>query len=387
MKIYLMLSVVMFTAISGCSSTPEQTVKTDNELLYIDNAFAQYQTFDVPTEEEIFALDESMKDFVTNSLIVEEDPNIRATLLLNKLFSRTTYNLQYRYGANLTASQAFKQYEANCLSLTILAYALAREANLQVRFQEILIPEYWVREGGYNMLTRHVNLKVIGDSKTPYRVLVGQKETIIDFDPYTTKKHFRKKIIARDRVVAMFYNNIGAQALANGQYDEAYAYFKASLLKDDEYSAAWSNLGYLYKSVGLDKVAEQAYLSAVNYNHNNFNAWSNLEILVKSQGRIEESDSIKKFLYSHRVRNPYYHALLGEEAYFNGNYKQSIKHYNKAKRIEPEEHEFYFGLSRSFYMLGEYDKAESNLAKAQNKANFKDIKEKYRSKLNLLSKL
>ena len=387
MKIYSMLSVVIFAAISGCSSTPKHTASTENELLYIDKAFTQYQSFEVPTEEEIFALDESMKEFVTNRLIGEEDPYIRSTILLEKLFSRTTDNLQYRNGANLTASQAFKRYEANCLSLTILAYALAREANLEVKFQEILIPEYWVREGNYNLLTRHVNLKVVGDSNTPYKVVWGHKNTIIDFDPYTTKKHFRKKTITRDRIVAMFYNNIGAQALAIGEYDKAYAYFKASLTKDEEYSAAWSNLGYLYKSVGLDMVAEQAYLTAVNYNHTNFNAWNNLEILVKSQGRIKESESIKEYLYSNRVKNAYYHALLGEESYYNGNYQQSIKHYNKAKRLEPDEHEFYFGLSRSFYMLGDYDKAESNMAKAQSKADFKDIKEKYQNKLNLLSKL
>ncbi|WNC70340.1 hypothetical protein RI845_09410 [Thalassotalea nanhaiensis] len=385
----LFFTISLCLLLSGCSSnqaTPHVVDVDTSDLLY-DEAFPEHSTFTIETEKQIYALDDEMYDFVHSHLMQKDDPFIRAKLLLTKLFYRSPEKLQYLSGANLTAQQAFHQNTANCLSLTILAYALARESNLDIKFQEVIIPEYWIREGSYNMLTGHVNLKVVGDAKTQYKIVWGRNETTIDFDPYAVKKHFPKNIISKNRVTAMYYNNKGAQALVDDELSLAYAYFKASIIQEHDFSPVWGNLGLLYKKVGLTDYAEQAYLASVKFNNKNYNAWNNLAILVTEQEKYEEATKIYSYIHKARMKNPYYHALLGEEAFYNGDYKLSINHYKKAKTMSDREHEFYFGLARSYYKLGDYKQSEYYLLKAKRYANFKDLEDKYQSKLNLLSKL
>ena len=373
--------------LTACSVNQTEQVNVDTSNLLYDDAFPKHLNYSLETEKQIYELDDEMYRFVHSRLLFEEDPYTRARLLLTKLFHRSPEDLRYQNGANLTAQQAFHQNTANCLSLTILAYTLAKEANLQVKFQEVLIPEYWIREGSYNMLTGHVNLKIVGDMKTPYKIVWGKKETVIDFDPYSVKKHFPKNTITKDRVTAMFYNNKGAQALVKNNYNLAYAYFKAAIKQEPDFSPVWGNLGLLYKKVGLISYAEQAYLASVNFNIKNYNAWNNLAILVTEQEKYDEATKIYSFIHKARMKNPYYHALLGEEAFYNGDYRLSISHYKKAKKMADKEHEFYFGLARSYYKLGDYKQSEYYLIKAKRYAHFKDIEDKYQNKLNLLSKL
>ncbi|MDN3651474.1 tetratricopeptide repeat protein [Thalassotalea ponticola] len=381
-------AVVLFTlTLTGCSTTKQTLSQADINNLLVDHAFEGYNTVFVESENDIYSLDQAMIDFVHGSIMMEEDAFARSQMLLKKLFYSSPTELRYLNGANLTARQAFHQNTANCLSLTILAYALAKEAQLDIQFQEIDIPEYWVRSGDYNLLTGHVNLKVIGDSHNNYRVVWGGKTTTIDFDPYVVKQHFAKNVISRKRVTAMFYNNKGAQYLVQGDHKSAYAYFKAAITHDPSFSAVWGNIGLLYKQVGLTDRAEQAYLAAVVLDDANLNAWTNLAILLSQEGRVTEAADIHRFIDKSRQSNPYYFALLGDEAYHQGDYEQSIYYYKKADNMLEQQHEFYFGLSRSYYQLGDMTRAERYLAKAKQAANFDDIKRRYQSKLNLLTRL
>ncbi|TRX56875.1 tetratricopeptide repeat protein [Thalassomonas sp. M1454] len=375
----------------SCSNTAlppviaEENYQPDD--LRADQFFITHQQYELVEPDDIFALDEEMTKFVHGKLNRIKDPYARSKTLLTKLFNQSAGALQYNKGANLTAIQAYHQNTANCLSLTILAYTLANEAGLTVKFQQIEIPEYWVREGSYNMLTGHVNMKITGDSKSPFRVIWGKNDLIIDFDPYSTRHYFNKKIISKERVVAMFYNNRGANAIVNKEFDLAYAYFKKSTLIDPQYSSAWANLGLLYKNIGEFQLAESSYKYAISLNSKNHNAWNNLAILYQTIDNNNQAYDIYNYLNKVRLHNPFYHALLGEESFYRGDYEQSIVHYNKAKQMNPLEHEFYFGLAKAYYKLGKFKKSESFLVKAKQRAPFKDIEEKYSNKLNLLTRL
>ncbi|MDG1732884.1 MAG: tetratricopeptide repeat protein [Thalassotalea sp.] len=383
----LAISIFCFSC-SNTATSPNisQNISQPQQLL-IDDVFPTYQEHKLVEPKDIFALDAEMIEFVDTKLSRIDDPYLRAKALLTKLFNDSASTLRYNKGANLTAIDAYHQQTANCLSLTILAYTLADEANLVVKFQQVEIPEYWVREGSYNMLTGHVNLRVTGDKKSPFIVIWGNNDLLIDFDPYASRHYFTKKVISKERVTAMFYNNRGAQAIVNNEYDLAYAYFKKATQVDAEYSSAWANLGLLYKSVGHYSVAESAYKFAINLNQKNHNAWNNLAILYKSTEQMSQANAIYEYLDEVRLGNPFYHGLLGEEAFYRGDFEQSIVHYNKAKRMNPLEHEFYFGLAKAYYKLGKFKKSQSYLVKAKHHAPFKDIEDKYQTKLSLLTRL
>lgn len=376
----------IFSLLTACQSAPNfmQSKQLSNTSLYIDDKFNNYNDIYIESEEEIFALDDDMQKLVEEKLKSERDNRRKAKKLLKHFFNPEQVGLAYRAGANVVASQAYQNNEANCLSLTIMAYSLAKASNLDVVFQSVKVPEYWVRNGRVNMLTGHVNLKIV-DKKSPTKLVFIDRGILeIDFDPYVVKKTFPKKVIGKNTVIAMFYNNKGANAMVKGDYTSAYAYLKAATQVDPTFSSAWGNLGILYRFNGYEKQAVDTYQYAISLNRNNLTAMSNLSMLLHINGQYENAKELDTFIMRQRANNPYYYALLADEKFYIGDYRQAIQHYRKAIKLNKNIHEFYFGLAKIYYMLDETEKAQSYLKKAIAKNRSRQLDEQYIAKLDIL---
>jgi Flp pilus assembly protein TadD len=355
--------------------------------LYLDDKFESDQKFLIETEEEVFALDDEMKLMVAEKLLPVRAPNKRAKRLLRHIFSKDNIDLAYQSASNLTASQAYHSQTANCMSLTIMAFALAKEAGLDVKFQDVKVPEYWVRNGQYNMLTGHVNL-ILTEAKEPNKTVIYGRELLqIDFDPDVYKKSFPKRVINKNTVLAMFYNNKGAHELVNKNYQLSYSYLKQATLVDPSFSSAWGNLGILYKLNELNDFAEKTYKHAVDLDSNNLTALTNLSFLLEKNKDFEQSRKIEKLLHDKRIKNPYYHALLADEAFFRGENNKALKHYKRAIRMDSKVHEFYFGIAKVYYALDQIARAESAMNKALAYNRTTSIESQYIAKLNFLKDL
>jgi Flp pilus assembly protein TadD len=383
-KLGLMFGFTLF--LTACQSTTNINHKEVivDENIYLDELFPNYQSVKIETQEEIFALDDKMRLMVKETLMTERDVKKRSMRLLKHIFDQNNIALEYNSTANITAIDAYNSQKANCLSLTIMAYALAKEANLDIAFQDVKVPEYWVRNGSYNMLTGHVNL-VITKPKSPHaHVYLGSKILTIDFDPFATKTSFPKVIISQPYVLSMFYSNKGAQALVNNEYNKAYAYFKSATLIEPSFSPAWANLGILYKRVGDFVLAKQSYRQAILVNPENYTAMSNLALLLDNKNDMKELVIIRKTLQNQRENNPYYYALLADEAFYDANYKQALKYYRKAIRLNNRVHEFHFGLTKVYYALNENKKAQSAISRAISYNRINSIDARYIAKLDFL---
>lgn len=368
------------------SSHPLQVVQaTPQATLYLDSQFYSLDEVKIETEEEIFQLDDEMRSLVKSKLQNDLSAPKKARILLEYLFDEKNIALAYHGNANLTAKETYHRRIANCMSLTILAYALANEAGMNINFQEVSVPEYWVRNGQYNLLTGHVNLLVLDEKSSRSRIIWGETATKIDFDPFVSKKRFPSKNISKNTIVAMFYNNKGSDALVNDNYSLAYQYLKHATITDPKFSVAWGNLGILYKLMGHYEQAELAYIRAINLQHNNLTALANLALLFNNQGRENEATTINSYIHKLRVENPYYHALLADEAYFNQDYPLAVKHYKKAIKLDNTEDEFYFGLSKVYYQQGELLLAKKAIANAVNFTQIQKTKKQYIAKLNFLN--
>ena len=372
----------------GCKSTPielDQNANTDPNLLLNDVYFKNSNNVNIETKEEIFALTPHMKDMVKVNISSERTKQKKAMKLVRHIFNQTDIGLAYQSNANLTASQTYESKTANCMSLTIMAYALAKEAGLEVKFQDINVPEYWVRNGQYNMLTGHVNLVVEGVKSPNASVVWGGSNIVIDFDPFIRKKNFPKTKVDLDTVVAMFYNNKGAQALVDEEYNQAYRYFTAAISAAPKYAATWGNLAVLYRFTEQLELAEKTYRYAVSLDPDSLNTLTNLSLLLEKQGKFDESKRIDSAIIKHRIRNPYYHALLADEAYYAGKLESAVKHYRRAIKLNDEIHEFYYGLAKVFASMGRVDSAKLAMKKAINVNKTPDIEQTYLAKLSLLN--
>lgn len=387
--ILICLLVNFSVFLSACQNTNNARVDhiKNNKALYLDNVFPKYIDVPIESEQEIFAINDEMKLMVETRLKPEKDIRKRAVKLLEQIFSNDERSLDYEYGANFTAIDAYKNNQANCLSLTIMAYVLAKEAGLNVDFQDVNVPEFWVRNGQYNQLTGHVNL-LIKKPPHPNEVVVWGNDLIqIDFDPYVTKKQFTRNIIGKNTVLAMYYNNKGAQALVNLEYATAYAYFKASTLIDPAFSVGWGNLGILYRLTNQHDLAIKTYRYALTLDDKNFTAMTNLAFILKLNGENEEVKQIEELLHRKRINNPYYHALLADEAFFDGNNNAAIKHYKKAIKLNKGIHEFYYELARVYYKNNELELAKATMKKAISINKGEAVERQYIAKLNFLKQM
>ena len=352
--------------------------------LYLDDKFMPISPAVIETEQEIFQLDDDMRVMVQAKLVNNLSAQEKARILLEHLFNEENIALRYEGNANVTAIGAYHSKTANCMSLTIMAYALAEEAGMNVSFQEVDVPEYWVRNGQYSMLTGHVNLLVREADDFNRRVVWGEKRTQIDFDPFVARKRFPSHVIKKNTLIAMFYNNKGADALVNKNYPLAYQYLKKATLTDNSFAASWGNLGILYKLSGHYDKAEKAYIHAINLKQDSLSSLGNLALLLKKQGRLNEALPIEDYIHKIRVNNPYYHALLANEAFYRQSYQLAIQHYKKAIQLNDEQHEFYFGLAKVYYKQNKLRLSKKAMKKAIVLTRARNTKKQYIAKLNFL---
>ncbi|MEP0355433.1 MAG: tetratricopeptide repeat protein [Paraglaciecola sp.] len=371
----------------GCQSTAttNPVIVTSESLLY-DQGFEGFSDHLVETEDEIFYLDEEAKTFVHKAIVNLDSEIDQVEALVHAVFDRSELNLLYQANANTVANDTYKLKEANCLSMSIMTYALTREAGFKVDFQEVLIPEYWTRRQGYSLLNGHINLKFTPHLDTNVLNL-RTRSYQIDFDPQPARRSFSKKPVSKERIVAMFYNNKGADALVKQQFPLAYAYFRQAVINEPLFTSAWVNLGILYRMAGYLESAEKVYLHALQQSSNNLNALENLAYLYKINGNINSANKIIAKVERKRAINPYYHVNLGEQDIEQRNWKLALGHFKKALILNRNMHEGYFGLARVYFEIGELDESERYLKLAKNKAFNNHYEEKYQSKLDFLSSL
>lgn len=381
------LSIVLFTFIQlcvmGCASTPQ--VSTHSDLLFNDSAFSGFENVKIETEEEIFALDKPAIEFVRKVLNAADDPVDQMESLVRNIFDRSEFNLLYMGNANTTAMQTFNNRAANCLSMSIMTYALAREAGFLVRFQDIKIPEYWTRRDGYSLLNGHINLRILPRDRGNVVQLLA-KGYEVDFDPQSERAHFEREFVDKATVVAMFYNNKGADALVSEDYTRAYAYFKRAIELAPQFDSALVNMGILYRIGEQYDYAKAVYNQALSLNSENLTAWENLAYLYEATGEQAQAQAIRERVERRREDNPFYHFILGEQELEEGNLELALKHYRDALKLDKSKHEIYFGLAKTYYQMGDINRSQMYFKRAMSRSRNGQDQERYQGKLDLLTK-
>ena len=127
MKCFSILLVAMMFI--GCQAVPEMSV-SHKTLLYDEG----FDNVTVESEIEIFELNDEAKAFAQSAIRGVFKPKEQIQALVQHVFSRSDLNLLYRAEANTVANQTFHNRAANCLSMSIMTYALANELGFSVRY-------------------------------------------------------------------------------------------------------------------------------------------------------------------------------------------------------------------------------------------------------------
>ncbi|MEL7289666.1 MAG: tetratricopeptide repeat protein, partial [Pseudomonadota bacterium] len=249
-----------------------------------------------------------------------------------------------------------------------------------VKFYEVKIPEYWTRREGYSLLNGHINLRLSLPNESPVAA-VGGTWADVDFDPQMLRNYFPRNAVSKNKVIAMYYNNKGADALVANSYTRAYSYFRAAAKVAPELQQSWVNLGVLYRMVDEYEQAEMTYKHALSLNEENLTAWENLSILYTYQDRDNEALKITQMVEAKRKHNPYYHYILGEQALEAGDIALAIVHYERGLRLDNARHEILFGMAKAYHELGDVSEAQRYLERAVRYSPNEQEKQRYSSKL------
>ena len=381
-KVLISLFFVVF--FPACQSVAT-SIPAANTLLY-DQGFSGFKEVPVESEQQIFYLDDEAKAFVQSTIEPEERKIDQMAALVQAIFARSDLNLLYQGDANTNANNTFHARAANCLSMSIMTYALADEAGFDVAFQEIMIPEYWTRREGFSLINGHINLKLIAPSE-PNVFVMNPRSYQVDFDPQPTRRNLPKRIVNKKAVISMFYNNKGADAFLNKDFTTAYAYFREAVLVKPQFHSAWINLGILYRLNGYFSQAEEAYQHALILNPDSLTALENLAHLYNHTNREEQADEILVDVAKKRGNNPFYHVSLGEQKLEQRHWDEALAHFRKALALDRSKHQVYFGLARVYFEIGELQKSQRYLKLAKHKAGNRQDEDRYQNKIAFLSSL
>ena len=355
----LMLAVAV--AVGACSTPPTAPPPPPPSALLHDRLYPDQPP---PLDRaEVFALTPAMQRFAETQLrrggARSADPR-RA--LLDALYSQRDLKLVYDAAFTRSAAEAFDARAGNCLSLVIMTAAFARHLDLPISFRQVIVDENYTRSAGMMLANGHVNLVL---ARLPPRALYFppsvDDDLLVDFLPGADLRGQRSLALDERTIVAMYYNNLAAEALAAGRPALAYARARAAMLEDPRFAAAANTLAVVYLRDHHVAEAEAALRHALAIDVDNTAALSNLRLVLQRQGRMPEADAIAARLAALQPVAPFHHFDLGLKAMERGAWEEARAHFARELRRQPYQHEVHFWAAQASWRLGDPRRAAEHL--------------------------
>jgi Flp pilus assembly protein TadD len=336
---------------------------------------------------DIFALSDSMRDYINHGLARQTRAKGLRDGFLDALYDSHQLKLRYDSTLTRTAAQTFDERAGNCLSLVIMTAAFAKALDLPVRYQSVITDESWSRVADLYFLSGHVNLNLSPPRSVGGRMLNGQSLTV-DFLPSADTQGLHSREIDESMIVAMYFNNRAAEALAEGRLDDAYWRAREAMVQSPTFYAAYNTLGVVYQRHGDLALAEKMFAAVREREPSNGSVASNLAGVWDSQGRSEEARALRASLNRIHPPPPLVAAFaafdLGRAAFQRGELVQARQYFVDALRGDGEQAEFHFWLAVTAAGLGDVAQARAQMALAVDNANRSSDRERYAAKLERL---
>ena len=355
--------VLVATGATAAAATRQPAVEESDLVSGTALAIAPPETpVVVPTADEAFALDAEMQAFVLPLKQIHE-PRQRLQALIEALEARGMFSLDYAE-VTRTAPGTFHDRQGNCLSFTMLFVTLARVTGLQAYYQTVVVPPTWSNEGQV-VVASHVNTAVITGR--------GQ-ETIVDFNIRPYQGDHRSRRVSDAYALALFYTNLGAEAMLREDDAGALVYLRESARVRPDIPGVWVDLGVLYARHGRYEHAEAAYLRALDVDDDEPSAMANLGLVYKALGEAQLAAEYNDRVQSYRERNPYYHFASATKAYEEQQFETALASLRKALRLKPDEREFYELRGQVEAALGKSRDATASFERARAYAEAEEVR-------------
>lgn len=310
----------------------------------------------LPAPETLMQIPPELRHLVQQRVVRRsQSQQERLQRLVEMMFAGDGLALQYGARDTYSVAESYAARRVNCLSFTLLFVALAREAGLTARAQEVGQVLAWYEQGGLAYDYGHINAQVRVDARL----------ATIDLDSNILMDRRGPHAVPDKRLFAHYYNNRGAELMADGRFEPARAHFEQALRLDPELADAWNNLGVLdFRENAFDAAAVH-YARALALEPRHAATLSNALNLYRRTGDDARAAQALALLQQVQARDPFHQYVLGTEAERRGDYAEAARRYTRAIQLYPDAHQFHFGLARVAFLSGDNRLAERELRLAR----------------------
>lgn len=299
-----------------------------------------------------YELDEAVRAEVTGRLSPAGSETRRTDEILDFIFG--WLDLQYALAPTRNASQTFRAREGNCLSFVNLFVGVARLQRLNPFYVEVKDYQRWNFRDGSVVSRGHI---VAG-------LTVDGKLSTFDFLPYRPKSYRDFQPIDDLAAMAHFYNNLGAEALMEGDIESAERNLQVATALAPDFDKAINNLGVCYLRRGEASRAVELYERALEKSPENVALLTNQARAYQELGREEEAGRLLMLLEQVNETNPFFYVYRGEAALAAGDTAKALQYMRRALQVDSETPEVHIGLIKVYLAQGEMDKARHHLERA-----------------------
>lgn len=307
---------------------------------------------------DVLQLTPEMQSFLNRYVLIYENRDVRLDLLTRSVLDSAVQGFHYVDGLTLTAAQAFEQRSGNCVAFANLMVALGRAAGLQVDFQEVTLAPEWSSEEDTLVVSRHINVLLTG----PGRGVVA------DTSGVARQRWQRRKTLDDAHALGLYYTNLGADALFEGDLSRAYALLVKATRVAPGLADPWVNLGVVYGRNGQMDAAVMAYEVALEMDPDQVSALSNLYAVYEAHEAEAELARLAPRVEAYRQRNPYHLMKKAELALEEGQFEEAQRLIGRAIAIKDSEPLFHYTQARVFYLAGHFGNAQESLDQARERA-------------------
>ncbi|MGQ0801222.1 MAG: tetratricopeptide repeat protein [Pseudomarimonas sp.] len=291
----------------------------------------------------------------------------------------------FRYhGDTLTPTEALAGGQGNCLSLALLTTALARLAGVEVGYQRARSAPVFERREGLVTVAEHVRTRLYDPTfvDEPGFLVTQRPHIVIDYFP-TRGQRSGGRVEAAE-LMSMFYVNLAAEALVQGDHRRSYWLLLTALEHDADNPSAFNSLAVLHRRMGAVDAAEAIYRHALARHGDNLSLLGNLRSLLRDQRRWLDAQAIDARLALLPNHDPYRYIEMGGTAIAEGKPRLALSYYAQAAEMAPYLHEAYWRMAVAYDALGQPANAASLLQQAQDNAPRDRDQHLYQAKLRSL---
>lgn len=284
----------------------------------------------------------------------------------------------------LSASTTIETRSGNCMSLALVTMAFARLARVEIGWQLADADPVYSSEGSVIYSADHIQTRLYRPafSLNAQSFAFGRPYLLVDY--YTDNAPSTGTPLSESEMIALVYQNLAVEALAEERLEESFWLLRAALEYDPANANLYNALAVVHRRAGDTRTSEQLYRFALDEFGDRLIILRNYHKLLLADNRVEDAERIERRIMVLPDPDPYPLLGLGDEAADQGKPDVALAYYRRAAEVAPYLHEVYLKMAQIHTQRGDLKRAERALRKARDHAWAESDQQRYQAKLTAL---